>query len=95
VLLQKREPLPEPKSGLFSDTQKNCLRRHVLTKQETLLGRGGEQQSKGTQENCSVTWLTVSGFMVVGLVSWLSLADRSDSGSFLVAHASLSQDGFQ
>ena len=95
MLLQKREPLPEPKSGLFSDTLKNCLRRHVLTKQETLLGRGGEQQSKGIQENCSVTWLTVSGFMVMGLVSWLSLAYLSDSGSFLVAHALLSQDGFQ
>ena len=30
---------------------------HVLTEQETLLGRGrlsGEQEGKGTQENCSV-----------------------------------------
>ena len=33
--------------------------------------------------------------MVTGLASGLSLASRSDSGSFLVAHASLSQDGFQ
>ena len=56
---------------------------------------GGEQQGKGTQENCSATWLAVSGFMVMGLVSGLSLANHSDSGSFLVAHASLSQDGFQ
>ena len=29
------------------------------------------------------------------LVSGLSLANHSDSESFLVAHASLSQDGFQ
>ena len=71
---------------------------HVLTKQETLLGKGrpgGEQQGKGTQENCSATWLAVSGFMVIGLVSGLSLANHSDPGSFLVARASLSQDGFQ
>ena len=29
------------------------------------------------------------------LVSGLTLANHSDSGSFLVAHALLSQDGFQ
>ena len=40
---------------------------------------GGEQEGKGTQENCSVTWLAVLGFMVLGLVSGLSLADHSDS----------------
>ena len=52
---------------------------------------GGEQQGKGTQENCSATWLAVSGFMVMGLVSMWSLANHSES--FLVAHTSLSQDG--
>ena len=26
--------------------------------------QGGEQQSKGTQENCSATWLAVSGFNI-------------------------------
>ena len=70
----------------------------MLTKQETLLGRGppgGEQEGKGAQENCSVTWLAVPGFMVMGLVSGLSLANPSDSESFLVAHAMLSQDGCQ
>ena len=39
---------------------------------------GGEQQGKGTQENCSATWLAVSGFMVMGLVSGLSLANYTD-----------------
>ena len=58
----------------------------MLTKQETLLG-------KGTQENCSAAWLAVSGFTVMGLVSGLSLANHSNSESFLVAHATLSQDG--
>ena len=51
----------------------------MLTKQEILLERapGGGQQGKGTQENSSVTWLAVSGFMVMGLVSGLSLANHS------------------
>ena len=56
---------------------------------------GGEQQAKGTQEDCSATWLTVSDFVVMGLVSGLPLANHSDSQPFLVAHALLSQDGCQ
>ena len=40
-------------------------------------------------------WLLVSGFVVIRLVSRLSLANHSDSGSFLVVHALLSQDGYQ
>ena len=32
-------------------------------------------------------WLAVSGFMVMGLISGLSLANHPDSGSFLVVHA--------
>ena len=38
-------------------------------------------------------WLTVLGFLVMGLVSGWSLANHSNSESFLVAHASLSQEG--
>ena len=53
---------------------------------------GREQQGKGTQENCSATWLAVSGFVLMELVSGLSLVNHSDSESFLVVHASLSQD---
>ena len=40
-------------------------------------------------------WLAVSGFMVMGLVSGLSLTNLSDSESFLVVHALFSQDGCQ
>ena len=35
------------------------------------------------------------GFMVMGLVSGLSLANHFDLESFLVVHDSFSQDGFQ
>ena len=67
----------------------------MLTKQEIYWkGRpGGEQEGKGTQGNCSAAWLAISGFMVMGLVSGWSLANHSNSESFLVVHASLSQDG--
>ena len=53
----------------------------MLTKQEILLERApwGEQEGKRTQENSSVTWLALSGFTVMGLVSGLSLANHSDS----------------
>ena len=37
------------------------------------MGGGGEQQGEGTQENCSATCLTVSGFIGMELVSGLSL----------------------
>ena len=56
---------------------------------------GGEQESKGTQESCSAAWLAVSGFMVMGLVSGLPLANHSDSESFLVVQALFSQDECQ
>ena len=56
---------------------------------------GGEEQGKGTQEDCSAMGLAASGFMVMGLISGLSLANHSDSESFLVVHALLSQDGCQ
>ena len=53
---------------------------------------GGEQEGKGTQEDCSAAWLAVSGFMVMGLVSGLSLANHSDSESFLVVPCSAKMD---
>ena len=59
-------------------------------------GRPGEKRGgKGTQENCSAAWLSVSGFMVMGLVSaGLSLANLSDSESFLVVHSWISLNEF-
>ena len=90
-LLQEGDPFQGPEPG-FSLTFRNELseQTHVLTKQEILLGKsaqGREQDGKGTQENCSATWLAVSGFKVMGLVSRLSLAHNSDSESFLLVHA--------
>ena len=86
-LLQEGWPMGAP----VSCSEMNCSRRHVLTKQEILLSKG----HLGEEQEDSVAWLEVSGFMMMGLVSRLSLANHSDSGSFLVVHVSLSQDGFQ
>ena len=71
---------------------------HMLTKQEILLGKSVWVESsrvKGTQENCSAMWLTVSSFMVIGFISGLSLANHSGSESFLVVQDLFSQDGCQ
>ena len=51
-----------------------------VDKARGFIGKGrlrGEQEGKGTQ-NCSATWLPVSGLMVMGLVSRLSLANHSN-----------------
>ena len=50
-------------------------------------GPGGEQVGKGTPDNCSATWLTVSGFMAMGLVlgSDLSLWFRVLPGGTCIA----------
>ena len=95
---KKGDPFQGPKVGSCLTLKDEMSKEtQVLTKQETVGKRhlGGDQQGKGTQENCSAMWLAVSGFMVMGLVSGLSLANASDSGSFPVVHTSLSQAGFQ
>ena len=75
----------------------NCPRRYTCPQSKGLYweGASGQRAGQGTQEDCSATWLAVSGFTVMGRVSGLSLVNHSDAGYFLVAHALLSQDGFQ
>ena len=74
--------------GLFSNTWKCIVQGDThADKARGFLGKGclgRTKQGKGIQDY-SATWFTVSGFMVIGLVSGLSLANHSDSGSFLVA----------
>ena len=98
-LLQEGGPLPGPETGLLSNTQKWIVRGDTCAnKARDFIGKGHpgrEQEGKGTQEHCSAMWLAVSGLMVMGLVSGLSLANHSDSESCLVVHALFSQDGCQ
>ena len=95
--MQEGGPLPGPETGLLSNTRKWIVWGDTCAdKARDFIGKGnpdGEQQGKGTQENCSAVWLTVLGFMVMRLVSRWSLANHSNSESFLVAHTSLRQDG--
>ena len=69
-----------PETGLLSNTQKWIVWGDTSAdKARDFIGKGhlgGEQQAKGTQENSSAMWL--AGFMVMGLVSRLSLANHSD-----------------
>ena len=71
---------------------------HVLTKQEILLGKGTQVESRRVREprrTALPQWLAVLGFMVTGLVSGLSLASHFHSESFLKVQALFSQDGCQ
>ena len=66
----------------------------VLTKQEILLERGAQVESSSVRgPRRTLPCGQVSGFMVVGLVSGLSLANHSNSESFLVhTHCSAKMD---
>ena len=65
---------------------------HVLTKQENLLRKGTRVENSRVREPRR-TALPHLRFYGDGLVSGWSLANHSNSESFLVVHASLSQDG--
>ena len=75
--------------------------RHLLTRQETLLGRDAWVESRRIRRLRRTALLTVSGFTVTGWNSRLSLASLLLVSYlvwleyFLVAQASVSQDGFQ
>ena len=64
---------------------------HVLTKQEILLGKGTRVESSRVREPRKTALLHGSQSQV--LVSGWFLANHSNSESFLVAYAWLSQDG--
>ena len=99
LLLQEGGPLPGPQRGLLTNTWKWITQGDICDdKERDFIGKGhlgGEQEGKGTQEDSPAMWHTALGFMVTRLVSGLPLASHSDSGSFLVVHALLSQYGFQ
>ena len=97
-LLQEGGLLPGPETGLLSTRKWIVWGDTCAEKARDFIGKGrlgGEEEGEGTQENSSVTWLAVLGFMVMELVSGLSLANHSDSESFLVEHTLLNQDGCQ
>ena len=68
---------------------------HVLTKQEILLGKGSRLESSRVRESRRTALPRGRGFMVMELISGWSLANHSDSKSFLVVRALFRQDGCQ
>ena len=87
-MLQEEEPLPGTKSRLLYSTWKWNIRGDTChDKARDFTGKGcsgGKQWGEGNWKNSSAMWLAVSGFMVMGFVSRSSLANQSDSRSFLV-----------
>ena len=82
----KVDPFQGSREG-FCLTLGNEFSETCADKTKDFIGKGHlgrEQEGQGTQENCSAAWLTVSGLGVMRLVSRLSLANHSDSGSLLV-----------
>ena len=91
------DPFQGPKLGscltLGNELSKET---HVLTKQEILLGKDSRVESSRVREpRRTALPLAVSDFMMMGFISRLSLANCSDSESFLVVHALFSLDRCQ
>ena len=83
---RKGDPFQGPKLGSCL-TLGNELSEETHAQSKRFYGERAPRwraAGKGSQENCSATWLAVSGFTVMGLISGLSLANHSDSESFLV-----------
>ena len=67
---------------------------HELTKQEFLLGKGAQVESRRVREpGEQLCYMAPSlGFYHDGISFWVVLVNHSDSESFLVVHALFSQD---
>lgn len=70
---RKGDPLPGPKTGLLSNIQKRTVWGDTQRKRCYWEGRRWENSREGNQESCFASWLAISGFMVMGLVSGLPL----------------------
>ena len=91
--------LPRPERGLLSNTLKWIIQRDsLLTKQETLLGKGAWTENRRLKEPRRTTLPHGSWSRVLWWWDYFPgclWPIISDTGSFLVTHASLCQDGFQ
>ena len=95
-MLQEVEPLFQGLGFCLTLGNELCEETHELTKQEPLLGRGTRAESSRVREPRRTVLPHGSQSQILWWwESRLSLANHSDSESFLVAHALLSQDGRQ
>ena len=93
---RKGDPFQGPKLGSCLTLGNELSEETHADKARDLIGKGhpgGEQEGKGTQENCSAAWLAVLGFMVMGLVSrWLWPIILIQSLSWWRTHHSANMD---
>ena len=93
---RKGDPFQGPKVGsCLTLRNESSEETDVLTKQEIFLGGSAQVESSRVREPRRTALPYGLGFMVMGLVSGLSLANHSDSESFLVAQYLLSKDRYQ
>ena len=80
-MLQEVEPLFQGLGFCLTLVNALCEETHELTKQEPLLGRGTRAESSRVREprRTALPRGSVSGFMVMGLVSRWSLTNHSNS----------------
>ena len=84
-MFQEGGPLQGPKLGSYlAPGNELSEETHVLTRQEIVLGKGTRVEGSRVREPRRTALPRGSGFMVMALVSGLSLANHSDSESFLV-----------
>ena len=91
VVGRGRPPYRAPRAGSSLTIRKELSEETCADKAGDFIGKG--HLSGKQQREPRTALLPVSGFTVMGLVFQWSLANHSNSGSFLVEHASLSQDG--
>ena len=99
ILLQEGGPLSGPESWLLSNSLKWIIQGGTYAdKARDFVGEGCPGEDRRVRKPRGTVFCHVAPSLrsyAMGLVSELSLASHSDSGSFWVAHAWLSQDAFQ
>ena len=95
ICCRKGDPFQGPTLSSCLTLRKELSEETRADKARDFIGKGTQVESSRVREprRTALPRLAVSGFVVMGLVSGWSLANLSNSESFLVAHASLSQDG--
>ena len=98
---RKGDPLPGPETGPFSNTRKWIVWGDTCAdKARDFIGKVTRVESSGVREPgellCHVACRPrVYGGGIKTNPNWLSLANHSDSESFMAVHALFSQDGCQ
>ena len=86
LVIGREAPSRAPRVGFCLTVGKKCLRRHVLTNQETLLEKGTWAESSRVREPRRTALHRVQSQVFGDGVCFRVLASHFDSEAFLVAH---------